>query len=275
MPGLIKQYLDANTYVYDIAYTTGVAHARQLAGDAIKTHDIVIAVGGDGTVNEIASALIGSHVVCGIIPFGSGNGLSRFLQVPMQVKAAIENINNGHVEIIDAAVFNEQYFFNMAGMGFDAQISEVFSHGKKRGFWTYIKSSFREVINYKSQNYSINIDGKNFTKQAFMLSIANSSQYGNNAHISPMASVQDGLLDVCVVKPFPLYRFMEMGLRMFTKAVEGSKYVEVIRGKHIVITREKAGPVHLDGEPQITGINIEVNIIPAALKIITGSTYKG
>ena len=162
----------------------------------------------------------------------------------------------------------------MAGMGFDAHISEVFSHDKKRGFWAYIKSSFKEITNYRSETYQLTIDGKKYTRQAFMLSLANSSQYGNNAHISPCASVQDGLLDVCVVKPFPLYKFIVMGIRMFTKTTPGSKYVEIIQGKQITVKREKDGAIHLDGEPQIMGEDIKVEIVPAALKIITGQTYK-
>jgi diacylglycerol kinase (ATP) len=274
VPALIHQHLDACKYEHAVVYTTGVKHARQLAAEAKGEYDMIIAVGGDGTINEVASSLAGTDTVLGIIPFGSGNGLARFLQIPMEIEDAIKNINNARVETIDAGKLNGKYFFNMAGMGFDAHISEVFSHDKKRGFGAYIKSSFREINNYKSETYQINIDGKAYTRQAFMLSFANSSQYGNNAHISPNASVQDGLLDVCVVKPFPLYAFIMMGLRMFTKTTPGSKYVEIIRGKHITVKREKEGPIHLDGEPRIMGADLEVEVIPATLNVITGSTYK-
>lgn len=274
VPALIQKNLDAEKYDHAVVYTTGVAHARELAARAAGNYDIIVAVGGDGTVNEVASALVGSNAVCGIIPFGSGNGLARFLKIPMGVEAAIKNINTSRVEKIDAGTFNGQYFFNMAGMGFDAHISEVFSHGKKRGFGEYIKSSFQEVTRYRSGVYELNIDGKAYTKQAFMLSFANSSQYGNNAHVSPYASVQDGLLDVCVVKPFPLYMFIVMCIRMFTKTAPGSRYVEIIRGKHILVKRGQKGPVHLDGEPQMMGPDAEIGIIPGALNLIVGSTYK-
>ncbi|RYD86984.1 MAG: YegS/Rv2252/BmrU family lipid kinase, partial [Sphingobacteriales bacterium] len=230
-------------------------------------------VGGDGTVNEIASAIVGSDTTLAIIPYGSGNGLSRFLGVPMDAVKAIETINKGRVEVIDSARLNGQPFFNMAGMGFDAHISDVFSHGKKRGFYSYLKSSIKEIINYRSQVYQLEIDGKQHEREAFMLSFANSSQYGNNAHVSPKASVQDGLLDVCVIKPFPLYRFPEMGLRMFTKTAEGSKYVEIIKGKHIKVIRTKPGPLHLDGEPQQAGTEAEINIVPKSLKVIVGAEF--
>ncbi len=274
MPALVQKHLDANKYDYAVIYTTGVAHARSLAAEAAGRYDVVVAVGGDGTINEVASSLVNTKMILGVIPFGSGNGLSRFLNIPVNVVGAIKNINNARVETIDAGSVNGRYFFNMAGMGFDAHISEVFSHDKKRGFGAYIRSSFREIIKYRSEDYIINIDGSEYTRQAFMLSIANSSQYGNNAHISPGASVQDGLLDVCVVKPFPLYKFILMGLIMFAKMAGKSRYVEIVRGKHIFIKRKQGGPIHLDGEPQLMGAEIKIEVLPSALHIIAGSNYK-
>jgi diacylglycerol kinase (ATP) len=274
VPALIKKHLDANRFEYRIDISTGVLHAQQLAQKNIKQYDVIVAVGGDGTINEVASVIVGTDTALGIIPYGSGNGLARFLGIPMDPEAAIKTLSLNLMQTIDAAKLNGKWFFNLAGMGFDAHISEVFSHDKKRGFGAYIKSSFREINKYKSETYQLTIDGMEYTRQAFMLSFANSSQYGNNAHISPCASVQDGLLDVCIVKPFPLYKFIIMGIRMFTKTAPGSRYVEIIQGKQITVRREKQGAVHLDGEPQIMGTDIKVEIVPASLKIITGSTYK-
>ena len=274
VPGLINKHLDAAKFTYDIVYTKGVNHARELSANAMGKYDLIIAVGGDGTVNEVASALVGTQSIFGVIPFGSGNGLSRFLGIPMNVEKAIKNINSSRVETIDTGLMNGKHFFNMAGMGFDAHISEVFSHDKNRGFWAYIKSSFREVTHYQSEIYQLSIDGRDYERQAFMLSLANSSQYGNNAHISPYASVQDGLLDICVVKPFPLYKFIIMGLHMFNKTAHQSRYVEIIKGKDIIIRRKKAGPIHLDGEPQLMDADVIIKVVPASLKILVGSTYK-
>jgi len=274
VPGLIEKSLDKAAFEYSVAYSDRARHAHDIAKEAIEKYDLVVAVGGDGTVNEIASALVGTETVMGILPYGSGNGLSRFLDIPMDTEKAIRNLNNWHVEAIDAATANGEWFFNMAGMGFDAHISEVFSHQVKRGFSTYIKSAFREIANYKADTYNIDIDGTLYKREAFMLSFANSSQYGNNAHVSPRASVQDGLLDVCIIKPFPLWRFPEMGVRMFTKTSDGSKYVEIIRGKHITVKRDKPGPMHLDGEPRIEGTDIEINVVPSSLKLLAGAAYK-
>ena len=273
VPQLIQKHLNKDVFDYVIVFTNSVSHARQLAKEAIGEYDIAVAVGGDGTVNEVASGLVGSNVILGILPFGSGNGLSRFLSIPMDVQKAIENLNTGHVELIDSAEMNGQPFFNMAGMGFDAHISEVFSHNKKRGFISYIKAAIKEISIYKAQQYHVNIDGKLYERDAFMLSLANSSQYGNDMHISAQASVQDGLLDVCVIKPFPAYRLPEMGFRMLFKKAGGSKYLEIIQGKHINITRQCAGPIHLDGEPQIADTDIKINIVPESLKVITGDAY--
>jgi len=275
VPELVEKYLDPTIFDYDIEFTTGIFHAHDLAKAAVGEYEIVVAVGGDGTVNEIASAIAGTDTVLGVIPFGSGNGLSRFLTIPMDAEGAIKTMNAGRTITIDAGKMNGQWFFNMAGMGFDAHISHVFANGStKRGFVSYFKSSIQEISTYKSKNYHIEVDGVAYDREAFMLSMANSSQYGNNAHVSPTASVQDGLLDVCIIKPFPLWRFPEMGLRMFTKTADSSKYVEIIKGKHIVITRQQEGPIHLDGEPQVAGTDIDIEVVPNALHVIVGSTYK-
>lgn len=274
VPELIEKHLDANEVKPVIIFTDGVSHARQIAKEAAGKFDIVVAVGGDGTVNEVASAIVGSDTALGIVPFGSGNGLARFLKVPMDTQKAIETLVTGHTVAIDSAELNGQPFFNMAGMGFDAHISEVFSHTKKRGFISYIKSSVEEIRNYKSQTYHLNIDGKDYEREAFMLSFANSSQYGNDAHISPHASVEDGLLDVCIIKQFPLWRFPEMGLRMMTKTADKTKYVEIIRGANIKIKRTAPGPIHLDGEPQMAGPDAEIVVLPQSLKVVVGKDFK-
>jgi len=274
VPELIEKYLDTTVFKPTIIFTDGVSHARQIAKEAVGSFELIVAVGGDGTVNEIGSALAGTDTTLGIIPYGSGNGLSRFLGISMDAEKAIKNLSIGNVEVIDSAKLNGLPFFNMAGMGFDAHISEVFSHGKKRGFFTYIKSSMQEIAKYKSQIYHLEIDGKAYERKAFMVSFANSSQYGNNAHISPNASVQDGLLDVCVIQKFPLWRFPEMGIRMLTKTSDKTKYVEIIRGKHIKIKREGPGPIHLDGEPQMMDADIDVEVIPNSLKVIVGSDFE-
>ncbi|MGZ3778964.1 MAG: diacylglycerol/lipid kinase family protein, partial [Mucilaginibacter sp.] len=211
VPDLIEKNLDATLFEPTIVVTNRAFHGNKLARKGVGEYEYIIAVGGDGTINEIASSIAGTEAVLGIIPFGSGNGLSRFLGIPMDTEKAIQNLNQKRIAAIDAAKLNRQWFFNMAGMGFDAHIAEVFSHDKTRGFGAYIRSAFREITRYRGEDYQLEIDGVQYDRKAFMLSFANSSQYGNNAHVSPKASVQDGLLDVCIIKPFPLYKFIAMG----------------------------------------------------------------
>ncbi|PJJ83733.1 diacylglycerol/lipid kinase family protein [Mucilaginibacter auburnensis] len=273
VPGQIARFLDKTLFEATIIFTTGVAHARHAAAEAVGTYDVVVAVGGDGTVNETAAGLVGSQVVLGIIPCGSGNGLSRFLQIPMNIKEAILNLNEMRVEAIDSAEANGMPFFNVAGLGFDAHIGHVFADGKKRGFLRYAKSALTEILNYQSHTYYLTIDGVNYAQKAFILSIANSSQYGNNAHISPKASVQDGSLDVCIVKPFPLYRFPELVVRMFTKTADGSSFVQIIKGQNITVKRDFAGPMHLDGEPVTMGALVDIKVKPGTLNVIVGDSF--
>ncbi len=274
MPELIANNLDKNIFDFDIAFTEAPKQARSIAEKAADKYDLIVAVGGDGTVNEIASALAGMDVVFGILPYGSGNGLSRFLDIPMNVVDAIKNLNFLKTQIMDGGKLNGKWFFNMAGLGFDAHISEVFAKEQNRGFSTYLKSSLKEVLNYQSHVYGITIDGQYLERKAFMLSFANSSQYGNNAHISPHASLQDGFIDVCIIKPIPVWRYPEMVIRMFGKWADSSSYVEIIKGKRIKIKRQDDGPVHLDGEPQHTTADVDIEIIPNVLKIIVGKNYR-
>jgi diacylglycerol kinase (ATP) len=274
VPDLIEKYLDKDTFEAKIVKSKGILDARKKASGAAGVYDLVVAVGGDGTVNEIASGITGSTTALGILPYGSGNGLSRFLGIPMDIEKAIKTLNNWQVETIDSAKANGEWFFNMAGMGIDAHVSNVFAREKTRGFSTYIRLSIKEVSGYKSQHYKIDIDGASLETDAFMLSFANSSQFGNNAHISPHASVQDGLIDVCIVKPFPWYRFPEFVARAFMKTTDKFEYLTIIRGKKVIAKRDAPGPMHLDGEPHDGVTSLTIEVIPASLKVLVGGNFK-
>lgn len=269
VPNLIDRNLDHQKFDAHIIYTTHHGHAKELAQQAIESDiDIIVAVGGDGTINEVASVLESSNKTMAIVPCGSGNGLARTLGIPLSNAKAIAKINDLKTTTIDVGYLNDKKFFNMAGMGFDAHISAHFANSVKRGFLGYIKSTLTEVVGYKANAYKIIIDGNTIQTEAFMLSLANSSQYGNNAHISPTASVQDGLVDICIIKAFPLRIFPILGYRMFAKTAENSKYVKIIKASHFEIIREDEGPVHVDGEPFVMGKHLIVGIKPLALKII-------
>ncbi|WP_026902771.1 diacylglycerol/lipid kinase family protein [Pedobacter glucosidilyticus] len=269
IPSIIDQYLDHDIYDAEIIFTEYAGHATKIAAEAVAAHiDVVASVGGDGTINEVASALESSGKTMAIIPCGSGNGLARTLKIPLDNRKAIQRLNACKTVKIDSGTFNERKFFNMAGIGFDAHISALFAKDKNRGFKGYIQSTFKEISQYQAQAYEISVDGKVYQERAFMISVANSSQYGNNAHIAPFASLNDGLLDVCVIKPFPVYKFPLLAYRMFTKLTHTSNYVDIYRGRDIKITRATDGPVHIDGEPLFFPKQIVIGVKPLSLTLL-------
>ena len=268
-PQAVKHYLDQEKFSADFVFTEFSGHAIKAAEEGVMAgSEIIVAVGGDGTINEIASILEGTNFAMGIVPFGSGNGLARSLGIPLVQNDAIARLNQATVVRIDTAMLNKRKFFNIAGMGFDAQISNRFANHQTRGLTGYIRTTFSEVTNYEPQNYQVEIDGSVLERKAFMISIANSSQFGNNAHISPTASLTDGLLDVCIIRPFPLYHLPMMGYHMFSNTTDQSRYVEIIKGRSIKITRETDGPIHLDGEPVFMNREISIVVNPLSLSIL-------
>ncbi len=268
-PDLAAKFIDTRQFDPTFIFTEGPGHAHTMATERVKGDtDILVAVGGDGTINEIASAMDGSGKIMGIIPYGSGNGLARSLGISLNERRAVQTLNNLNVNQIDTGTFNGKSFFNMAGIGFDAHISAIFANNVKRGLGGYVKTTVNEISNYKCQHYVLEIDGKSINRDAFMISIANSSQFGNNAHISPFASLKDGLLDVVITKPFPLYQFPVLGYRMFSRSTHRSKYVVILKGREIRITRQGDGAIHLDGEPYDMGSELQINIKPLSLSVL-------
>lgn len=269
IPDFIDRYLDKEKFNANFVFTEYIGHAAELADEAAsKNFDIIVAAGGDGTINEVATKVLKHNIVLGVLPLGSGNGLARFLNIPKNLRHAILTINAFKIDQIDTAAFNGKCFFNLAGMGFDAHLSSAFSKDKKRGLAGYVKLGFQEVFNYSAEQYLLNIDGVEYNRKAFAISIANSSQYGNDVFISPNASVKDGLLDICIIKPFSILKLPVLSYVMLKGTAETSDMIEIIRGQNIKITREHAGPVHVDGEPLQMSADIEVNINPLSLKVI-------
>ncbi len=266
---MVESSLDLRVFDPRFSITQRPNHAFELAEDAVKQRaDIVVAVGGDGTINEVASALEGSQSMMGIVPCGSGNGLARSLGIPLSHPKAIRAINRLNYQTIDTASLNNWKFFNIGGIGFDAHISYCFSKLESRGLRGYINATFNEIVNYKPKYYKLEIDGVPIERKAFMISIANSSQFGNNAHISPTASLTDGLLDVVIVKPFPLYQFPVMGYHMFKKSCDKSRYIEIIKGKNIRIETSEPQTVHVDGEPKEVNSEILIQVKPLSLTVL-------
>ena len=267
---LINEYLDIDKYTFQITYTQYAGHAEEIAAQcAEEGHFAVVAVGGDGTVNEVARALTHTHTALGIIPCGSGNGLARHLQISMQARKAIDTINGGLVDCIDYGTINRRKFFCTCGVGFDAFVSLKFAEAGKRGLNTYIEQSLNASLNYKPETYKVTIDG-NETEiyQAFLIACGNAAQYGNNAYIAPKATLTDGLLDVTILNPFTPLDVPSLALQLFTKTIDQNSHIKTCRCKTINILRKKPGVVHYDGDPVMMGANLKVKIHHAGLLVI-------
>lgn len=266
---MVRKSLDLNNYDPVISYTEKPSHACDLAKQALEQNiKKIIAVGGDGTVNEVAKTILHSDAALGIIPYGSGNGLARHMGIPVNPAKAIAHLNRASIKTNDAGMINGMPFFCTSGMGFDAHIGKIFATLKGRGFSGYIKAVLTEFANYKPQQYTVTVNGKTLNRNAFLITFANASQYGNNAYIAPQANTTDGKLDVCILKPFPVYSMPGLALRVFNKTADKSSFMEALKGTEIIIERENEGPIHLDGEPYETGKQIKVSVVPGCLKIL-------
>lgn len=229
----------------------------------------MVAVGGDGTVNEVARAVAGKKdLILGIIPAGSGNGLARHLDIPMQVRRAIAIINKPHIAKIDYATMNDIPFFCTCGVGFDALVGNRFAQSEIRGFFTYVVTAFKEYFLYKPRHYTISTSHSKQHTKAFLITIANASQYGNNAYISPDADIQDGLLDVVILSPFPYLRAIGLGFHLFSKSIYRSRYHTMFRTSELVIRRKKPGEVHFDGEPGWMKKKLHIRCIHKGLRVM-------
>jgi YegS/Rv2252/BmrU family lipid kinase len=260
--GIIKE--DATNIIWE---TTAPKEAYQFAQKALSIGaSRIIAVGGDGTINEVASALVGTNIPIGIIPFGSGNGLARHLSIPLNLKKALNLALHGKVNKIDVGIINQQYFFCTAGIGFDAAVANVFSKGKGRGLANYIKATLNTIFKYHPIQIAIN-DGPKET--VFSLTIANANQFGNNAFISPLSNIQDGVLEVVKIREIGLIRAFFIAIRLFKGNIHESKKVEVITTKKININYQSGAPIHFDGEAILTDKpNLSIEIIPKSLSVI-------
>ncbi len=230
-------------------------------------YDLVIAVGGDGTINEVARGLVNSSVALGIIPMGSGNGLARHLQIPMNVKKAIDKLNHYQVVKIDTGKINEHLFLCTAGIGLDAKVSHDFSKEKKRGFFTYSKVAMNSFLNASTSSWEIEIDGYCETVDGLLLTIANANQYGNNVFIAPKAQIQDGEFDVCVLKNFSFFNSPLVLRDLFNKTLHKNRFYSLRKGKQIIIKNEGEVEIHYDGEPMLVQGNIKVEIHPLSLNV--------
>jgi diacylglycerol kinase (ATP) len=266
---LIQHQVDSAQFDYEICYTKDKAHATELSREAATMHyDAVVAVGGDGTINEVAQGLLHTETAMGIIPAGSGNGLAHYLKIPINAIKAIEIIKHFNVKTIDTGNINGRLFVSISGVGFDSHVAKQFSRSKNRGFWAYAKICFLEYIKYNHKRFRIYVNDQVIKKNAFMLSFANSDQFGFNARIAPTAVIDDGYLDLCIVRKPRIYYAAFVIPFIFMGLLHKTPFVKIIRAKEIKVVQLKNNIAHIDGDEIELGKLIEVSIIPKSLKII-------
>ena len=266
---LAKNLTDNNLFDVELVYTEYAGHASLLAAEAVgRGIDVVVAVGGDGTVNEVGRALVHTNTALGIVPCGSGNGLARHLALPMEPTRAIEIINRDVVHTLDYGTINGRPFFCTCGVGFDAFICEKFASAGRRGLLTYVENTLRSGLMYKSQPYIIEDEKGTESCKAFLIACANASQYGNDAFIAPYASMKDGLLDVVVMEPFNAIEAPQVALQLFNGTLPANSHVKTFQASKLRIRRGSEGVAHFDGDPFWTGEIIDVAIERHAFNVI-------
>ena len=266
---LLSKEVDVDKFQYNIVYTEFAGHAKEIAKKSSNNYDVIVAVGGDGSINEAAQGLIEGNAALGIIPVGSGNGLARSLKIPLSIKKAIQTLFTANQRKIDIVRINDEYFFNVGGIGFDASIGHLFDNTDKRGFLTYLKIVFKAYFSYQSGNYDLIIDGNRRKIHAFLISFANSNQWGNNFYISPLSKIEDGKFEVCVLKPFSLFYAPIIAFALFSKTIHKLSKADFYSAKTVVVKNSEKLQFHIDGEPKTTTSDLKIEVIPRALNVIT------
>lgn len=271
---LIRELLDPQLFSPTVVVTEYAGHATQLAQQfALEGYYAVIAVGGDGTVNEVANGLVGTNTALGIVPNGSGNGFARHLDISTRMNRAIEMLNSSEVISVDYGMVNDKKFFSTCGVGFDALVAVQFNEGKSRGLKTYVQNTLQSLFNYKPETYHILGEDLDVTTEAFLITFANAGQWGYDAYIAPKASVQDGLMDIAIVNKFPLSAAPKLALNLFTHNIDENFYMNTVRSKAITLVRENAGAIHIDGDPFEMPTELTIKIVEDGLKVLVKKRF--
>lgn len=269
---LILQKAAAHHKIVEVVFTTHAGHAYEIACEADeKKYKVIAAVGGDGTINEIGRGLINKSIALAIVPMGSGNGLARFNKIPLKIKMAIDVALTGKALAMDAIKINDYFSFNVSGIGFDAAVAHEFQHLHKRGFWGYFKLVLKQTFNFKPIEVNIELnDGDNQKKikdKVFLMAIANSNQFGNNAIVAPAADTCDGKFNLVLVKPFSFLLMPYYAAMMFMNKFDKIGAVLSFESNFCTVNSSNT-EWHIDGEPVHLASPIEIKILPLAIQII-------
>lgn len=265
----VDKYLNHRKFEYGFRFTERAQHAKELALEAIADgYEIIVAVGGDGSINEVASALIDTEVILGIIPAGSGNGLAMHLGYGRDIDEAVKKINTAEVHRIDVGLMNGQPFINLAGIGFDGLVSNLMKGSNWRGFIPYFLKSVEAGLKYTPRECRIEIDDQVRTEKCFIISVANGPMWGYNFQIAPDALLDDGFFEVVLMKDAPKWQYFAVVPSTLNGKIYDAEFVEHFRARHVRIIAEGKNYVHLDGEGLVHEGVLDFEIKPKALKIL-------
>lgn len=269
LQGLIDKYLDKERFTPEVAHTQYAKHGTELAREAVQNgFDIIVAVGGDGSVNDIIAGIHNTGATLGIIPKGSGNGLARSLRIPLDPVKAIQLLNEGKTHTIDLGKADGRIFVSNAGVGFDALVARKFAKSKRRGMAIYSWIVTKYLWMYKEWQWDIEVDGLPLREKAFILTVANAEQFGYNFRIAPIADLQDGLFDIVIIRKYPKILGAGIAIRAFNGSILKSKYVRHLKGKKIVIRHPGLNLLQMDGDVHPCGPEVAVEMLEGALQII-------
>jgi diacylglycerol kinase (ATP) len=270
---MIERTLSDAPFVYDFVETAYKGHAHELAREAAEQgYDAVVSIGGDGTANEVGTALLYTNTALAIIPIGSGNGLARGLGIPVAVRRAARLLLDGMVRVIDAGTIEDRHFFIVTGLGFDALVGKLFDDRSLRGPLPYFYIGVREFLFFRPEVFTLEFDGRVVVRSALLVTVANLKQWGLGVTISPHAQPDDGLLDVCIIRNVTLLRALIHFPKLFTGKIDKVREYERYQTTSLRISRKKPGPFHVDGEPIEAGKSVQVGVKPDALKVIVPVT---
>lgn len=269
VPERIKTLPEYEHVMYDIAFTEYSGHARKMVENARisgkYTH--IVAVGGDGTVNEVGGALCGSDIAFAVVSLGSGNGFARHLGYSIFMSKALKQVLTDRYVNIDVLQINDKYSLNVSGVGFDAEVAHEFNHQKLRGVFSYIYAALKLWFRYPEKKYKIISDGKAMKVSCFILSFANTSQYGNNAYIAPQASVRDGMMDICILKRPAFFEIIWFLLFFVSAKLYKVSYFKEIQCKEAIIAGD-INRVHVDGDAYTMESPLYLKVLQGALKVV-------
>lgn len=265
----LKRGVDKRRWHVCMHTTHAVGEAKYFAEQALANGaDRVVAVGGDGTVNEVAQVLAHTPTALGVVAWGSGNGLARHFRLPLDPRQALLRVMQGNVRYIDAGSINGKLFLCTTGIGFDAAVSARFAQYQVRGFHTYVRSTIEVFWRYEPETLELDWGEGRQARRVFSVTIANITQYGNNAYIAPMASAEDGWLDLCLLHPFAKWMMPKVAVSLFSKRLPQCSFYEHHRVQQLSIHGEGPLALHLDGENYVFGTELFIKVVPRCIKLL-------